>query len=33
MTVTAEEVQAVALKYLDPDRMTVVILRPGGGPG
>jgi predicted Zn-dependent peptidase len=33
MAVTAEEVQAVALKYLDPDRMTVVILRPGGGPG
>ena len=28
---TAEDVQAVANKYLDPARMTLVVLKPGGG--
>ena len=28
---TAEDVLAVANKYLDPDQMTLVVLRPAGG--
>ena len=30
MAITAEDVQAVANKYLDPDRMTLVVLKPSG---